>query len=125
MSDNGKIFTRRFVYQTTTSGSASGVWTIAQTNNTLWSVSMVCIARDQAGTHRAMYRRHGLIYRQGGGNCTIQGSIETVGTDIETSATLDATLGVSGTSIGSSVVGLAATTIDWSFMLTILEASAP
>jgi len=118
-----KVYTRTFTHQTTTSGVANGVWTIAMPSNALWSVAMVCIANDTTGgNERAQYRRHMLAYRKAGGAATIQGATETVGTDVETNATLDATLGVSGNDIGSSVTGLAATTLDWVFCITIVEA---
>lgn len=117
-----KLYTKTFTYQTTTSGIAAPTWSMTMPDNTLWAVAMTCIARDQAGTERAMYRRQMLCYRQGGGGATVQGSAETVGTDIETNATLNATLGTSGNDIGSSVTGLAATTIDWVFYITVVEA---
>lgn len=114
-------YTRTFTVQTTDASTVSPAWTLAMGDTRVWGVSMVVIARDQAGSARALYRRYMLAYREGGG-ATVQGSVETVGTDIETSAGLNATLGTSGNNIGGTITGLAATTIDWTVLVEVLEA---
>ncbi len=125
MANSKNLLTKTFSHVTTTSGISAPAWTITMPDNVVWAVSLVCVARDRAGVERAMYRRFMLAYRQGGGVATQQGTTETVGTDIETNASLSVSLGVDGANdIGSGVTGLAATTIDWSFFVQILEAKA-
>ncbi|MDP3414633.1 LamG domain-containing protein, partial [Falsiroseomonas sp.] len=67
-------------------------------------------------TERLSYVRRGVYYRQDGGNVTLQGSVQTIGTDTETTAGADATLAIDTTAqtVTPQVTGVAATRIVWS-----------
>jgi hypothetical protein len=116
-----KVYKRTFSAVTTNATPLSPAWSMSVPDNTLWSVAMVCIGRDRAGTERCQYRRHELVYRHGGG-AAVEAAFEVVGTDYETSAGLDATIGVSSNDVGGSVTGKAGTTIDWIINIEITEA---
>lgn len=96
----------------TTDATQTVLYSVAlpDTSDTMFEVRVV--GRDTAGTERAVYGKVALVYREGGG-ATIQGSIQDIFPDIETSAGLDATITVSGNNVRVSVTGLAATTINW------------
>jgi len=96
----------------TTNATPGNVWTKTLADNTLYKVRVSVIARDQAGTERALYEREVLVYRQGAGAATIEGSVSGPVT-VESNAALDCDLVVAGNDVKAQVTGLAATTIDW------------
>lgn len=71
-----------------------------------------CVAKKTDGTARAKYARQGMMYRDGGG-ATIDGAIQTIGTDIESTAGWNFVIGVDTNSPYIGLVGEAATVIDW------------
>lgn len=82
-------------------------------------VEAVFVARQagDATTERALFKRQALVYRDVGGNVTLQGSVDVLGTDTnhETTASMDATIGVdtAAQTVDLNVTGKAATTIAW------------
>jgi hypothetical protein len=87
------------------------VVSIAVPDGTVVDAEAIIIGRDLAGTERCAYRRLLRAYRQGG-NATLM-QLDTIGTDVETSAGLAASLGVSGNDIGVAVQGLVGISIRW------------
>lgn len=75
-------------------------------------VTIKVVARDEAAAERAMYLKAALVYREGGG-AVIEGSVQSVHADVETSGGLDATITVNSNDVRLSVTGLSATTINW------------
>jgi hypothetical protein len=96
----------------TTDATQTTLWSKALADTTLYWVEVSVIGRDTAGTERAMYGKKVLVYREGGG-ATIQGTVQDVHADVETSAGIDVTFTVSGNNVRVSVTGLAATTFNW------------
>ena len=75
---------------------------------------IVVIGNQSAGAHRASYKRRVTVYRVAAGVATIEGSVETIGTDIESDITWDLTVDVDGTNtMRVRVTGVAATDINW------------
>ena len=66
-------------------------------------------------TQRITYRRRATFFRDAGGNVTLQGVVEALGTDTEATASADATLVVDTTSqtIAAQVTGVAGVNIWW------------
>lgn len=101
----------------TTDATQTTLFTLAVPDTTDVQIEARVVARDTAGTERALYGKVALVYREGGG-ATIQGSVQDVFADVETSAGIDATFTVSGNNVLLSVTGLAATTINWAATIT-------
>lgn len=108
----------------TTDATQTTAWSKTLQDNTLYWVEATVIGRDVAGTERVMYGRKALVYRQGGG-ATIQGSVLTVLSDVETigALTADATFTISGNDVRLSVTGVAATTFNWAATITFQAVS--
>ena len=74
------------------------------------------------GTDRASYHLAVTAYRTAAGGATLQGSVTSLHTQ-ESNAAWDAGLVVSGNDVLVSVIGVAATTIEWSSTITYLNSS--
>lgn len=113
----------RFSKTTTvvTTNATPGTSNLTVPTNVVWDLRVTVVARDRAGVERATYWRRACVYRAGG-SAVQQGTTQGLGTDIETTAGLDATIGVTGNDVQVTVTGLAATTIDWTIAWEITEA---
>jgi hypothetical protein len=96
----------------TTDATVTDLFTIALSDSTVYVVEVSVVGRDAAGTERAMYGKKALVYREGGG-ATLQGAVQDVHADVETTAGLDATIVVASNNAKVQVTGIAATTINW------------
>lgn len=114
-----KRITRTTTVNTTT--ATPGNSNITLPTDVVWDVLVTIVARGTAGAERATYRRRALVYRASG-TAAQQGTTQTIGTDIETSAGLDVSVQVAGNDVQATVTGLAATTIDWTIVWEITEA---
>lgn len=78
-----------------------------------------------ADTERLSYVRKATVYRDAGGNVTIQGSVQTIGTDTEATSTADATLQIdtSAQSVAPRVTGVASKRIAWIANITVTRLS--
>lgn len=74
-----------------------------------------------ADGQRLSYQRRATYYRDAGGNVTLQGSVQTIGTDTEVTGTADATLVIDTTAqtVAPQVTGVAATRIVWTATLEV------
>lgn len=72
----------------------------------------ITTSQSPSGATRGYFVRRGLIYRDSGGNATIQGTIEDVAT-IESNSGLDVTVTVSGNDINFNVIGIASVNMHW------------
>lgn len=83
------------------------------------------VARSTSGTDNACYERRCLIKRDGANNTVLVGSVQTIGTDIESDAAWDVTIDADDTneSVRVLVTGAAATTIRWVCTLELVEVS--
>jgi hypothetical protein len=72
-----------------------------------------------ADGQRIGYQRRATYYRDAGGNVTLQGSVQTIGTDTEVTGTADATLMIDTTAqtVTPQVTGVASTRIVWTATL--------
>lgn len=100
----------------TTDATVNNTVVATLSTNTLGWVEVVVVGRDTANTERAMYGKRALVYRNAG-NAQIQ-SVVDVHSDVETSASLDATITASNNDIQLAITGLAATTINWVATIT-------
>ncbi|MBP7339645.1 LamG-like jellyroll fold domain-containing protein [Niveispirillum sp.] len=78
-----------------------------------------------ASTQGGVYRRLARYIRDDGGNVTLTGSVQTIGTDQETTAGMDVTLSIDtgAQTITPRVTGVAATRIVWTARITITRIS--
>lgn len=74
---------------------------------------------------RLSYQRRATYYRDAAGNVTLQGSVQTIGTDTEVTGTADATLLIDTTAqtVTPQVTGVAATRIVWTARLEVTRIS--
>lgn len=70
---------------------------------------------------RISYQRRATYYRDAGGNVTLQGAVQTIGTDTEVTAPADATLLIDTTAqtVTPQVTGVASTRIVWTANLQV------
>lgn len=66
-------------------------------------------------TQRLTYERRATYYRDAGGNVTLAGSVQTIGTDVEVTSTADATLVIDTTAqtVATQVTGISGTRLVW------------
>ncbi len=78
-----------------------------------------------ADTERLSYVRKATYYRDVGGNVTVQGSVQTIGTDTEVTSTADATLAIDTASqtVSARVTGVAGKRIRWEATFTVTRIS--
>ncbi|MHA7064046.1 LamG-like jellyroll fold domain-containing protein [Azospirillum argentinense] len=78
-----------------------------------------------ADTERLSYVRRATYYRDAGGNVTLQGSVQTLGTDTEATSTADATLQIDTASqtVSARVTGVASKRIAWAATFTVTRLS--
>jgi hypothetical protein len=97
---------------TTTDGTATTAWSEPLGDTTVHVLEVLVVARrtDAAGLWSG--RRRVTVYRSGGG-ATIQGAVETLGTDVASGITPTVTIDVSGNDVRVRVTGEAAKTIAW------------
>lgn len=94
----------------TTDATVTTLFTYTIADNHLGWIEATIVGRDEAGTHRALYRRAVRIHRQGAG--AVIGTVQTPYTD-ESSAGWDATIDASGNDIRVRVTGAAGVNISW------------
>lgn len=95
-------------------------------NQTIMVDAMV-FARSTSGTDSACYQRRCLITRDNANNTVLVGSVQTLGTDIESNAAWDVTLAADNTneSVQILVTGAAGTTINWGAEVRLREVTRP
>ncbi|MGY0794271.1 hypothetical protein ACW7BJ_33405 [Azospirillum argentinense] len=76
-----------------------------------------------ADTERLTYIRRGTYYRDAGGAITLQGSVQTGGTDTEVTGAADATLAIVGDWVAARVTGVTSKRIRWEATFTITRLS--
>ncbi|QCO00442.1 hypothetical protein D3093_34895 (plasmid) [Azospirillum argentinense] len=78
-----------------------------------------------ADTERLSYVRRATYYRDAGGNVTLQGSVQTIGTDTEVTSTADATLAIDTTvqTVSARVSGVASKRIRWEAIFSVTRIS--
>ncbi|WP_372809442.1 hypothetical protein [Litorivivens sp.] len=96
----------------TTGATPSTVWSLTLPDESAFTVTTEITAKQANSSHRASYRLAALVYRDAGGAATIQGTTQRL-IDIESNASWNADIVVSGNDVIVQVTGVAATTIDW------------
>jgi len=93
-------------------------------NNTLWHADIRIAARQATGTNHAIYHRKCAIYKNTtAGSTALQGTVQTIGTDVESDANWDVTVSADTTngSLKIEVTGVAATNIRWVAEVSLVE----
>ena len=87
-----------------------------------YACTVTILARADSGGIHAMYKRQAIIERTGG-TVALAGSVQTLGTDIETDAALDVALSTDDTnkSLKIEVTGKAATNLRWTAVIEAVE----
>lgn len=87
-------------------------------------VETLSTEHDVSG-ERGYHIRQALFYRDEGGNVTLQGSVQAIGTDIEVTVGMDVTLEADTTaqSIDIKVTGVAASNIKWRSKVSMVRFS--
>ncbi|NKE43374.1 LamG domain-containing protein [Roseomonas frigidaquae] len=98
---------------------------IGERETVLVEATIVGRVNGASDSERLSYVRRGVYYRQAGGNVTLQGSVQTIGTDTETTSGADATLAIdtAAQTVTPQVTGVAATRIVWAADIRITRAS--
>ncbi|GAA4247813.1 hypothetical protein GCM10022293_04800 [Azospirillum formosense] len=76
-----------------------------------------------ADTERLTYVRRATYYRDAGGAITLQGSVQTGGTDTEVTGSADATLATVGDWVSARVTGVSGKRIRWEVTFTVTRIS--
>ena len=95
-------------------------WTLADEQS--YAVTITIHARQDTGADHAMYKRM-LIIERTGGTVALSGTVQTIGTDIESDATWDITLTADDTnkSLKVEVTGAAAHNLRWVAVIEAVE----
>jgi hypothetical protein len=91
--------------------------------STTWAATIYVNGRSTGGTDNAFYIRQCLIKRDGANNTALVGTVQTVGTDIESNAAWDVEVTADDTNeaLQIAVTGAAATTIRWVARVELVE----
>jgi parallel beta-helix repeat protein len=103
--------------QTTTGNTATNVFYATLRDNSAARVTAKTTAVKSDGSERAAYDKTALVYRDGG-SATVQGSVAAA-VEIESDATWDQTINVTGNFVRCQVTGVAATTITWNTLMEV------
>jgi hypothetical protein len=76
-------------------------------------VEFTIVGNQSGGSNRASYKRRATVYRDGSATAALQGSVETIGTDVESDANWNVAVDVDSNSVRVRVTGVAATNINW------------
>lgn len=116
MIGNTNCIKSYFVQTTGATTTTLGTVATSELNGAYLVTAYIVAMRNTTLTERAKYVKEALfVYANGDGSVTQQGSTQTVGTDIETTAAWDATITTAGgTDITIRVTGEASKTINWS-----------
>ena len=114
-----RISRNKFPTYQTTSSSTLNTISFPISDETASIVESRVVGKSTDSTERAIYGKVALYYRDAGGSATLEGAIQDVFTDVETTASMDSTFSVSGNSVRAVVAGVAATDIDWDIDLTV------
>jgi hypothetical protein len=106
----------------TSDGAYHVAETIAVPDDTIYLLEVAAVARRTDFPGRGGYLRKAVVYREGGGNATLQGVVNSPFTR-ETTSAWDVTVDVSGTDIQIKVRGAAGQTVNWRFAYTLEEVS--
>lgn len=97
---------------TTTDATATTAWSETLSDNTAHVVEALIVARRTDSAGRWSGRRRVTVYRAGGG-ATVEGSVETLGTDISNGITPTVTFDASSNDVRLRVTGESGKTISW------------
>lgn len=121
--------TAPYVYFTgkTTDATPTDIAKIPLTEETVLGVIIHVIAREVAtsSTEHGHWVKQALFYRDLSGNVTLQGTVQTIGTDVETTGTMDVTLEADTTAQTADVkvTGVAATNLEWRVKIETIRIS--
>ncbi len=104
-------------YLKTTDDTPTEVQTFTLEDGVAYDLLITVVGNQDGGGNRAAYRRRAVVYRDGTGSATLQGSVDTIGTDQESNAAWDLAVTVSGNDLLVTVTGVAATDINWTCSL--------
>lgn len=105
---------------TTTDGAYHTAATLALPDDKVWLLRVTSVGRRTDAAARAGYLREAVIFREGGGNATIQSTVATPLTR-ESVTTWDVTISVSGSNVLIDVRGAAGQTVNWTVAYTLEE----
>ena len=97
----------------TTDATATTLWSETLADNTVHVIDVFVVARRTDAAGRWSGRRRVTVYREAAGSATLEGSVETIGTDVANGIAPTVTLDVSSNDIRLRVTGEAAKTINW------------
>ena len=95
------------------------IWTKTLDDETAYMIWGYCLGQEVGGAGRAMYGRSTLVYRDGGGGATEQGTASHI-TPVESDNTWDCDFDVNGNDVRLLVDSDAANNTNWSYELHIL-----
>jgi len=112
---DGRIFHESAEVQTT-DATVTTLTSLTLEDENVYHVKVKATAVQSDGANRASYEKIITVFRTAAGSATIQGAI-TIIHEIESNASWDLTLDVSGNDLRVRVTGIAATTIEWGCQL--------
>lgn len=112
----GSYVLQNFKVNTTSGTTVSGV-SLTLADESAWQIFSKVVAKQEDASNRNSYYRAALVYRDGAGSATLQGSVADLHAPIESASTWDSTIGVTGNAVRQTLVGAASTNINWSMQL--------
>jgi hypothetical protein len=106
------VLSEVFGMLTTADAAWHTIATIPVQNNTVLMLETTVVARRTNAAGRGAYLRKAIVYREGGGAATIQGTVDSPLTR-ESAAAWDVTIAVSGSNVLVKVRGAAGQTVHW------------
>jgi len=115
-------YSKTFTLTTAATGAVTTIWSDEIPDNTSWTVEFQVLGRATAGgAARAVYRKMGLFYREGGG-AVQEGAVTTIAAITSVGGFL-AALGVSGNDVRVQVLDDAVRTVSWQALIWVQEVS--
>jgi hypothetical protein len=110
-----------FTYQTTDNANNAAM-AITLADESAYRVRIEVVAKESDSSNRAMYHRSALVYRDGAGSATLQGSVADIETPVESNANWNSTIAVTGNQLVIRAQGDTGVTVNWKITLYIIGA---
>ena len=115
-------YSKSFTLTTAATGVNTTIWSDEIPDNTSWTVEFQVLGRATAGgAARAVYRKIGLFYREGG--AAVQEGATTTVSAITSIGGFLASLGVSGNNVRVQVLDDGVRTVLWEALIWVQEVS--
>ena len=104
----------------TSGNTATTAMALTLPDESAYMIELRAVGMQDDGSNRAMFHREALVYRTGGADAAIQGTVQDIGTPQESDSDWDATITVSGSQVRVTLQGDSGQTVEWKYTINIL-----